>query len=243
MKDIFLLIFTVAALTFFLSMYLRLDGILSRSHLISFTTLISGSFSSSLQLFISAFLWKWTNAVCFLLLLTLMSLFSQDLLWSLAFPIDAGYSHWARLFLVILLNFYCTIASFPMPSYFFDVLKPHICPGLSSLISKSLLSYSRNSYFIPYFLQLLSIFSFCVLTPYPTINKHLLCCLFPFHSLFFLIRSFMTTCWSKIRYPMHAGRDTFTCGSNPVNTVIFNSLIWHFTLFEAVFYGFHQPVF
>ena len=43
---------------------------------------------------------------------------------------------------------------------------------------------------------------------------------------------------------MHAGRDSFTTsGYSPVNTVIFNSLIWHFTLFEAVCYGFYQPVF
>ena len=42
------LIFTVAALTFFLSMYLRLGGIHSGSNLIFFTTLINSSFSFSL---------------------------------------------------------------------------------------------------------------------------------------------------------------------------------------------------
>ena len=56
MRDTILLIFAVAALTFFLSMYLRMGGIFSGSHLISFTILLNSSFSSSLHLFISAFL-------------------------------------------------------------------------------------------------------------------------------------------------------------------------------------------
>ena len=54
-RDTILLIFTVAALTFFLSMYHRLGGILSGSYLISFTTLINSSFSSSLYFAVSSF--------------------------------------------------------------------------------------------------------------------------------------------------------------------------------------------
>ena len=50
-----LLIFTVTSLTFVLSVYLRLGGILSGSYLISFATLIYSSFSSSLHLSISTF--------------------------------------------------------------------------------------------------------------------------------------------------------------------------------------------
>ena len=103
-----------------------------------------------------------------------------------------------------------------------------------------MLSYRKNFYFIPYFLHSLSIFSFCGLTPYLTLNYNLVYCLFPFHSPFCLICCLMATFWGWIRYLMHAERGTFTTsGSSPVNAVIFNSLIWHFTLFEAVFYGFH----
>ena len=54
-RDTILLIFTVAAITFFLSIYLRLSGIVSESYLIYLTTLINGSFSSSLYLPISSF--------------------------------------------------------------------------------------------------------------------------------------------------------------------------------------------
>ena len=55
MRDTILLIFTVASLTFFISVYLRLGGILPGSYLISFATLINSSFSSSLYPSISAF--------------------------------------------------------------------------------------------------------------------------------------------------------------------------------------------
>ena len=52
------------------------------------------------------------------------------------------------------------------------------------------------------------------------------------HSLFCLIRCLMTTCWGQIRYPMHAGCNTFTTSSSsPVNAGISDSLIWHFFLF------------
>ena len=80
-------------------------------------------------------------------------------------------------------------------------------------------------------------FSFCWLTPYPTLNYNLVYCLFPLHSLFRLIRDLMTVCWGRIKYPVHAVRDTYlTSGSSPMDAVIFNSfdltfhsLIWDFT--------------
>ena len=50
MRDTILLNFTVAALTFILSVCVRLSGFLSGSHQITFTFLINSSFSSSLEL-------------------------------------------------------------------------------------------------------------------------------------------------------------------------------------------------
>ena len=54
MRDTILLNFTVAALTFILSVCLRLSGFLSGSHQITFTFLINSSFSSSLELSVSS---------------------------------------------------------------------------------------------------------------------------------------------------------------------------------------------
>ena len=92
-------------------------------------------------------------------------------------------------FLDILLNFYFTIFLFQFPSYLFNfyVCKPFVCPDLPSLIC-SLLSYRKDSYFIPYFLHSLSIFPFFGLTLYPTLNYNLVYCLFSLHSSFCLIR-------------------------------------------------------
>ena len=104
-------------------------------------------------------------------------------------------------------------------------------------------SYRKYPYFIPYFLHLVSIFSSGGLIPYLTLSYNLVVyCLFLFHSIFWLIHCLMTTCWGQIRYPIHAGHDTFSpSGSSPINAVIFNSLIWDFTLFEAVFYLWFPP--
>ena len=89
-------------------------------------------------------------------------------------------------FLDILLNFYFTIFSFQFPSYLFNfyVCKAFVCPDLPSLICP-LLSYRKDSYFIPYFLHSLSIFSF--FWAYSLSNTQLQSCLLPFPTSFFLL--------------------------------------------------------
>ena len=148
----------------------------------------------------------------------------------LALPIDPDYSrclfpgHSTEL---PLYYFFCTnfflISSISMSvSHLYSV--SHL--DLPNSICLSLLSYRKNSYFIPYFLHSLSISSFCGLTPYTALSYNLVYCLFPLYSLFSLIRCFMTTCLGRIQYPMHAGRDTFTTsGPSPIKALIFNSLI------------------
>ena len=93
-------------------------------------------------------------------------------------------------------------------------------------LQEILLFHPIFSYFVVY------IFFLCPI-PNPTCNCNLVYCLFPLYSLF-----------CSIFYSMHLARNTFTTsGSSPINIVIFNSLIWNFTLFKAGFYGFHRPVF
>ena len=97
-----------------------------------------------------------------------------------------------------------------------------------------MVSYRKNSYFIPYFLHFFSIF---LLWAQSLSNTQLQSCLLPFPASFSfcLTCCLMTTCCGRIKYPIYAERDTFTTsGSSPVNSVVLNSLIWHFTLLEAV---------
>ena len=221
-EETILLIVTVAALILFPSMYLGLGGILSKSHLISFTTLINSSFSS-LQLSIWAFL---TNVPSH----------ENELMWFVSF------------FCSLLCP--CSTKTFRAPCPFEWLCLILLCSIISWLSSWTCSVLS----FLSHYLIISSIFVFNILLFYPIFSSSVVyifslwahslsstnsqSCLLPFpiYSLFCLILCLMTTCSGQIRYPMYAGRVAFTTsGSSSVHTVIFNSLIWHFTLFETVF--------
>ena len=240
MKDKILLIFLVAALTFFLSMYLRLGGILSGLHLISFTTLNSSS--SSLQLSISAFLTNISSSVsepmryvscccslsCHCSTKTSGAPCSSN--WCYVFSLSliiSWSSSWTSTVLLFLFHYLLISLISMFVNHLFVLISLVWSANRCSITGKT--PISSHIFFIRclYFLGLGSLLIQHSITILFTAFSHLF-------SLF-SIRCLMMTCWAQIRYPMHAELDT--------NAVIFNSLIWHFTLFEAMFYVFYQPMF
>ena len=106
-------------------------------------------------------------------------------------------------FQVILLNFHCTIVSFPLLFYFFYF---YVCEPLTHLAwSANLYSVIGNTPISFHVFFICCLFSFCGLTPSPTLNYNLVFCLFSFHSLFCLICCLMAICWDEIGYPCMQG--------------------------------------
>ena len=218
-------------------MYLRLGEILSGWYLISFANLINSSFSSSLHLSISPFFTNISSSPANeQMLLILMSLFNQDLLCPLLFQLALLIFVVLNYFLLIPLIFHFAIFCFNF------LLISSISTSASHLFVQIYLTWSANFWLVKgktpissHIFFILSLYFFCGLSLYLTLSYNLVYCLFPLHSLFCLIRCLMTTCCGPIKYPVYAERDTFTTsGSSPVNSVVLNSLIWHFTLLEAV---------
>ena len=103
---------------------------------------------------------------------------------SLAFPIDPAYSLCVQLFPSHSTEFPLNNFYLPISFLFLKFLRLQATCLLASALLDLLLSYRKKPYFIPYFLHSLSTFSFCGLSPYPSLNYNLVYCPFPLHPIF-----------------------------------------------------------
>ena len=103
---------------------------------------------------------------------------------SLAFPIDPAYSLCVQLFPSHSTEFPLNNFYLPISFLFLKFLCLQATCLLASALLDLLLSYRKKPYFIPYFLHSLSTFSFCGLSPYPSLNYNLVYCPFPLHPIF-----------------------------------------------------------
>ena len=103
---------------------------------------------------------------------------------SLAFPIDPAYSLCVQLFPSHSTEFPLNNFYLPISFLFLKFLCLQATCLLASALLDLLLSYRKKPYFIPYFFHSLSTFSFCGLSPYPSLNYNLVYCPFPLHPIF-----------------------------------------------------------
>ena len=113
--------------------------------------------------------------------------------------------------------------------------------SVSQLIVRICLAWSANPCSVrgktpisSHFFFILCLYFFCGFTPYPALNYNLFYCLFPFYSLLYLIRCLMTTCWDWIRYPTHAGLDTFTTSGSTLTLLFLTPYVTFHSIWSCV---------